>query len=122
MTLSKTIQSPLAKSRPLLSVLDFDRSALLSRITDILKRKNVAMAYLVGSYARQEATLWSDIDLIIVCDSTTPFIERPRVFAELLDIGIPFDILVYTPQEFASLEQDPTSFWKTTQAERLRIV
>lgn len=116
------MQPLLAKSRPLLSVLDFDRQALITRISDLLKRKNVATAYLVGSFARQQATAWSDIDLIVVCEATEPFIERPRGFAELLDIGIPFDILVYTPTEFAALEQDPTSFWKTTQAERIRII
>ena len=116
------MQPILAKSRPLISVLDFDRPTLIARITDLLRQKNVIMAYLVGSFARQEATAWSDIDLIIVRDATEPFIERPRAFAELFDIGIPFDILVYTPSEFAALEQDPTGFWKATRSERIRIV
>lgn len=114
--------SILAKSRPLLSILDFDRQTLIASVVDLLKGKNVIMAYLVGSFARQEATSWSDIDLIVVCNTTVPFIERPRDFDELLDIGIPFDILVYTPMEFAALEEHPTSFWRATQSERIRIV
>ena len=116
------MQPLLAKSRPLISVLDFDRQTLITRIGELLRQKNVTMAFLVGSFARKEATLWSDIDVLVVCDTTAPFVERPREFAELLDIGIPFDILVYTPTEFTTLEHDPTSFWHATQAERIRIV
>ena len=112
----------LEKSRPRLSVLDLDRDAFLAQLADLLKGKKVGSAYIVGSYARQEAQPWSDVDLLIVHDTETPFVERPRFFDELRDFGIPFDILVYTPSEFAALEEDPTGFWRATQRDRLRVV
>ncbi len=114
--------SVLEKSRPRLSVLDLDRDAFIAKLSDLLKAKNVQSAYVVGSYARQEAAPWSDVDLLIVHETAMPFVERPRIFDDLRDFGIPFDILVYTPSEFATLEQDPTGFWRSTQQDRLRIV
>jgi len=112
----------LDKSRPLLSVLDLERDAFIAKLSDLLKAKDVQSAYVVGSYARQQAEAWSDIDLLIVYETEMPFVERPRIFDELRDFGVPFDILVYTPNEFASLEQDPTGFWRSTKQDRLRIV
>lgn len=116
------MQPVLEKSRPILSVLDLDRSAFIAQLIGLLKEKCVERAYIVGSYARQEAKPWSDVDLLIVYETDIPFVERPRFFDELRDFGIPFDILVYTPSEFAALEQDPTAFWRATQHDRLRIV
>jgi len=116
------MQPVLDKSRPRLSVLDLDRNTFIAALSDLLKAKNVLSAYIVGSYARQEAQPWSDVDLLIVCETELPFVERPRIFDELRDFGIPFDILVYTPNEFAVQEQEPTGFWRDTQRDRLRIV
>lgn len=115
------MQPVLAKSRPRLSVLDLDRNAFIAQLASLLKAKKVDRAYIVGSYARQEAQLWSDVDLLIIHETDLPFIERPRFFADLCDLEIPFDILVYTPNEFAILEHDPTGFWRDTQRDRLQI-
>ena len=112
----------LEKSRPRLSVLDLDRNDLIAKLCALFKAKNVGSAYIVGSYARQEAQPWSDVDLLIVHETDLPFVERPRSFDELRDFGIHFDILVYTPAEFAVLEEAPTGFWRTTQRDRLRIL
>lgn len=112
----------LEKSRPRLSVIDLDRDTFIAQLSERLKAKNVRSAYIVGSFARQEAQPWSDVDLLIVHETEMPFVERPRIFDDLCDFGIPFDILVYTPHEFVALEQDPTGFWRATQHDRLRIV
>lgn len=112
----------LFKSRPRLSVLDLDRNDFIDQLSCYLKAKEIKRAYIVGSYARQEASPWSDVDLLIVHETDLPFVERPRIFDGLRDFGIPIDILVYTPNEFVAQEQAPTSFWHSTQHDRLRIV
>ena len=112
----------LQKSRPKISVLDFDRTALLEMIRHKLGGKNVAAGYIFGSFACGKEHLWSDIDLIIVKDSNLPFIERPREFFDLLDIGIPVDILVYTPDEFEKIQKEKNGFWQEIQSKIIQIV
>lgn len=112
----------LQKSRPKISVLDFDRTALLEMVLQKLGGKNIAAAYIFGSFACGKEQLWSDIDLIIVKDSNLPFIERPREFFDLLDIGIPLDILVYTPDEFEKIKKEKNGFWQEIQSKIIQIV
>jgi len=112
----------LQKSRPKVSILDFDRNALLELIRDNLREKKVIAAYIFGSFAREKEHLWSDIDLIIVKDSSLPFIERPREFFDLLDIGIPLDILVYSPVEFARMINEENGFWKEVHSKIIQIL
>lgn len=111
----------LQKSRPRISVLDFERGALIESIQAILEGKNIIAAYLFGSFARKEMNLWSDIDLIIIKDSSLPFIERPREFFGLYNIGVPLDILVYTPEEFAKMQSEKTGFWQEVKAELIQL-
>jgi predicted nucleotidyltransferase len=112
----------LQKSRPKISVLDFDRTALLEMIRQKLGGRNVAAGYFFGSFACGKEHLWSDIDLIIVKDSKLPFIERPREFFDLMDIGIPVDILVYTPDEFENIKKERKGFWQEIQSKIIQIV
>ena len=115
-------QDVLSKSRPSVSILDFPRKYLLDRILQKLENKNVDAAYIFGSFARENENLWSDIDLLIIKDSTLPFIERPREFFDLLDIGVPVDILVYTPAEFIQVKSEKSGFWKEIQPAIKQIV
>lgn len=112
----------LQKSRPKISVLDFERDTLLGLIRENLAKRNIHAAYGFGSFARDESHLWSDIDLIIVKDSSLPFVERPREFFDLLDLGIPMDILVYTPAEFAKIQREERGFWKEIHSQIIQIV
>lgn len=112
----------LQKSRPQTSVLDFDRGTLLGLIRENLADKDIHAAYVFGSFARNESHLWSDIDLIIVKDSSLPFVERPREFFDLLDLGIPMDILVYTPAEYAKIQREEGGFWKEIHSQLIQIV
>ena len=52
-----------------------------------------------GSVARGEADAGSDLDLLIVADTTRPFFERFKDFAGLYDLWPRLDLLVYTPEE-----------------------
>jgi len=39
-------------------------------------------------------------------------------FADLQDLGVP--IVIYTPEEFARMQAEPTPFWKTFQGWNVR--
>lgn len=110
------------KSRPGVSILDFDRKVLLEIVSKKTQGKNVKAAYAFGSFSKENEHYWSDIDLIIIHDTTAPFIERPREFFDLMDVGIPFDILVYTPVEFQKLQDEKIGFWKEVQENLLQII
>ncbi len=51
-----------------------------------------------------------------------PFIERPRNFEDLLELGIPVDILVYTPNEIKQMEKDQSGFWKEIKKNRIKLI
>jgi len=55
---------------------------------------------LFGSYASGTATESSDIDLLVISRSTLPRREREvRLTRQLFGSGVPFDLLVLTPEE-----------------------
>jgi len=74
----------------------------------------VREAYFFGGFAAGRMTSRSDIDLILVQDTSKPFPKRGEDFLDLYDIVPALDLLVYTPQEFAYLTENPTlGFWKS---------
>jgi predicted nucleotidyltransferase len=55
---------------------------------------------LFGSYASGTATENSDIDLLVISHSTLPRPEREvRLTRQLFGSGVPYDLLVLTPEE-----------------------
>jgi uncharacterized protein len=63
-----------------------------------------------GSVARGDADALSDLDLIIVADTTRPFFERFKDFAGLYDVWPRLELLIYTPEEFALLVEEERPF------------
>ncbi len=112
----------LDQSRPAKSVLDYPREEIEDFLREKLSHHKVKEAYIFGSYAQDKLTAWSDLDLLIVTESQQSFIERPRRFFDLLDLGIPIDILVYTPEEFQKLRHSDSGFWRSFQENHLRIL
>jgi len=78
-----------------------DLPALAQRLAPYLERASKAILF--GSAARGDADQWSDLDLVIVADTTRPFLERYLDFEGLYDVWPRLDLLVYTPEEFASM-------------------
>ncbi len=110
------------RSRPPVSILDFDRGELIELLQQKLAdHPNVREAFLFGSAATGKEKSWSDIDIVIVADTTEPFIERSRQFFDLLDIGISMDILVYTPDEYKKMIQSSSGFWKSFRESKVRV-
>ena len=65
----------------------------------------------------------SDVDLILVVKTGTPFTKRPADFSDLYDLGPTLDLLVYTPDEFARLTRDPSpGFWKSVTESMVRFL
>jgi len=67
-------------------------------------------AIVFGSVARGDADDWSDLDLVIIADTTRPFLERYRDFEGLYDVWPRLDLLIYTPAEFAQMQEEGRPF------------
>ncbi len=96
-----------------------DLEALRSRLAPHLKRAHKAILF--GSAARGDADEWSDLDLVIVADTTRPFFERFRDFAGIYDVWPRVDLLVYTPQEFAAMAEEENPLIQRVLAEGVVI-
>ncbi|MBI5326370.1 MAG: nucleotidyltransferase domain-containing protein [Ignavibacteriae bacterium] len=66
---------------------------------------------LFGSYARNNPTEDSDIDLLIIKNTNTPKHKRGREIRKYLyGAMVPMDLKVYTPEEFQNELNDKYSF------------
>lgn len=71
-----------------------------------------------GSYARGDAGVGSDLDLIAVIESSSPVpFERRALGWELSTLPVPAELLVYTLQEWERLQQQGGRFARTLQRE-----
>ena len=69
---------------------------------------------LFGSRARRDAQPESDIDLLVIAESTQPRYRRAApLYGALSDILAPMDILVYSPEEVQEWSQVPQAFVTT---------
>lgn len=112
----------LERSRPPFSLLYWEPEDIMKVLGERLERKGITEAYPFGSLATRNVGAWSDIDLIIVQESEAPFVERPGEYAELLELGVPVDVLVYTPEEFARLGTSASGFWKEVRKNTVRLI
>jgi predicted nucleotidyltransferase len=87
----------------------------------LLRARGVDTAYVFGSWARGQADAWSDIDLILVAESTRPFVDRFRDYPELLRGPGGIDLLVYTPAEFARVRRT-NRFVRHVMREARRVI
>jgi predicted nucleotidyltransferase len=67
--------------------------------------------YLFGSWARGEQDELSDLDVVVIKSTSSSFFDRLEEIARLLpaDIG-GLDILVYTPEEFETMQSEGNAF------------
>ena len=78
-----------------------EESAINEVINKIITGYHPEKIILFGSYARNEQTADSDLDLLIVKDTDQSPVQRQRSVRSLFDKQqFPMDILVYTPAEF----------------------
>jgi predicted nucleotidyltransferase len=65
---------------------------------------------LFGSLAKAEVGEWSDLDLVIIKDTSTPFFQRLKEVALLCRPSVGTDFLVYTPDEFEQMLAENNPF------------
>ncbi len=93
--------------------------ALLEEVVRrILAVGSPAKVVLFGSRARGSARPDSDVDLLIIEDSTLPRYRRPVRYLKVLRGVFPAkDVVVYTPQEVEAWKEVPTAFITTALRE-----
>ena len=97
-----------------------------NELIELLKRKlvgRIEKAFFFGSFGTRDFGPDSDIGLLIVKTTTTPFLDRALEFQDLLSIIPSMDILVYTPEEFSGLTTDPSpGFWQGVVSTLRRVI
>ncbi|MBW2263453.1 MAG: nucleotidyltransferase domain-containing protein [Deltaproteobacteria bacterium] len=76
---------------------------LRERIAAYLAGTAVERAVVFGSWARGEQDASSDLDLVLVEETASPFVERGRTHMPLFGMGVGIDLIVYTPGEYERL-------------------
>lgn len=70
-----------------------------------------------GSYARGDAGVGSDLDLVaVIRDTETPF-ERRGIDWDLSSLPVPAEILIYTEAEWDNLQEAGTRFARMLERE-----
>jgi len=80
-----------------------DRQELLQQMVDRIRQAiDPHKVILFGSRARGDATPDSDFDLLIVAPSDRPRWQRtPPIYRLLAGLGVPKDVVWWTPEEIA---------------------
>ncbi len=73
--------------------------ALEKIVAALSRRPEVHRAVLFGSYAQGQANLFTDLDLLVVMDSTQDFVTRTAGLYREIACPADLDLLVYTPEE-----------------------
>jgi uncharacterized protein len=83
----------------------------LAQILEILTTQyQPEKVILFGSMASGTVHEWSDLDLVIVKNTSKPFLQRLKEVALMCQAPVGVDFLVYTPNEFAQMISEQNSF------------
>lgn len=66
--------------------------------------EDVQRVSLFGSFAQGRRDLFTDLDILVVMDTSMSFVERLRFLYSKVNVPVDLDMLCYTPQEFQSLK------------------
>jgi len=89
-------------------MIEFD--VLKERVVPICQNHKVEKAILFGSLARNEASRHSDIDIIIIQNTTLRFLDRYDGILAAFCRALPeydVDLLIYTPEELVKISARP---------------
>lgn len=88
----------------------------------IIKSFSPEKIILFGSRARGEARTDSDIDILVIANSSEPRYRRSSaLYGIMSDILVPMDILVYTPEEVEEWREVRQAFVTTAVREGLLV-
>lgn len=75
------------------------------------KRRDILGIAYLGSYARGDWGVGSDLDVVIILtDSAVPFSRRGAEF-DTTSLPVPVDLIVYTAEEWQALRRSRTRFY-----------
>jgi len=80
------------------------------------KRGIIKIGYF-GSYARGDYGVGSDLDIIIILESSSLPFEKRGIEWDTTDFSVPVDLLIYTIEEWQKLEKENSSFYKKVSKE-----
>ena len=96
-------------------------SALRVWVKELTLPGLLALGYF-GSYARGDYGVGSDLDLVVVVESSPhPFVER-AAYLPLERLPVPAEALVYTKEEWRRLLEKDTRFSRVLKAETRWLV
>jgi uncharacterized protein len=86
--------------------MEINAEYIKKKVAPILLEAGARKAFLFGSFARDEQTKKSDIDIVIITDDDGPYFKRYDVFEPVYDQfpGREVDLLIYTPSEFEGIQ------------------
>jgi predicted nucleotidyltransferase len=87
-----------------ITALAHDLESLVEQLRQI---PAVQKVILFGSFAQGRRDLFTDLDLLVVMDSSLDFVARGVDLARQLRAGVALDLLVYTPQEMETMRDRP---------------
>ncbi len=92
--------------------------------TRLHKVYNPLSLYVFGSYAWGTPTNDSDVDLVVVVESSDkkPYKRSIEGIRALRGLGIAKDILVYTKEEFNLLSKDISSLMYKVEKEGIKLI
>lgn len=86
------------------------RQKKLAHIISTLKEYKPERIILFGSHARGEADEYSDLDIVVIKETEERFLDRLKTIYELVRPTFAMDVLVYTPQELAQMQERGNPF------------
>lgn len=97
------------------------QNAFTEIIQSIIKNYSPQKIVLFGSYARGEAHEGSDIDLMLIKETSKRFIDRIADVIRLNNTLISLEPLVYSPLEFETMKKEKRDFIMTIEEEGIDI-
>lgn len=83
----------------------------LAQILEVLVQQYAPQRIILfGSMAQRQTHEWSDLDLVIIKESSLPFLQRLKEVALLCPVWVGVDFLVYTPAEFQQMVDEHNPF------------
>lgn len=85
-------------------------SKILNELIQALRSYEPEKIYLFGSWARGEEDELSDLDVVVIKKTDSPFFSRLQEVAKILPDKTAADVLVYTPEEFREMSEQGNAF------------
>jgi len=79
-------------------------------VSTLIKKYDPLKIILFGSLAKGDIHEYSDIDLVVIKNTTKNFYDRLEETVDILKENVDIDIIVYTPEEAKELEENDMFF------------